>query len=310
MTRSPQALMARLRGVIAFAPTPFGHDDERLDLDSLASHLDWLCRADVKNIVVCGGVGEFFALDEGEFVGVVQTAVAAVGGRATLLAGVGHGTRQACRLAEHAARAGVDGLMVNPTYFLQPSDEGWYAHYHTLAKAAGLGLMVFNTAATAHSADSLERLVTIPEVVAFKDEQADFRLLGELIDRVGDRLIWINGMAEVLLRPYVALGAVGVTSGLVNLDPALSLRIWDAALAGRSAELGDLLRGGVRQLARLRERRPGNSIMIIKHALDMLGRAGGGAGRKPLMPLAAEDRMELSTLLARMGLLEPTRAHA
>jgi 5-dehydro-4-deoxyglucarate dehydratase len=308
VTTTPEQLKARLHGVIAFAPTPFDAH-EQLDVPSLMSHLDRLCRANVQTIVVCGGVGEFFALDEPEYVAVVRAAAQVIAGRATLLAGVGHFTRLACRLAEHAATAGVDGLMVNPTYFLQPADDGWGAHYRALAQAAGLGLMVFSTAGASYSPDALERLTEIPEVVAFKDELADFKLLGELIDRLDDRLVWINGMAELLLAPYVALGASAVTSGLVNIAPALSLSIWDAAAEGRWADLQSLLRGGVRRLARLRERRPGYQIMVIKEALNLLGRPGGGTGRRPLMPMMTDDRHELRELLASMALLEPTVVH-
>ncbi len=296
MSLSPPQLKHKLRGVIAFAPTPF-QPDETLDLNSLSNHLDFLCRSNVKTIVVCGGVGEFFALDDAEFGEVVRASVSAVAGRATLLAGIGASTRRACALAECAASAGVDGLMVNPIHFLRPSEDGWVAHYDALARAAGLGLMVFSTAGVTYSADGLGRLAEIPEVIAFKDELGDLKLFGELVDRLGDRLTWINGMAETWLAPYVSLGAQGVTSGMVNVVPELSLELWDAAIGSRWGDLAKLLHRGPRQLARLRERRNGYPIVVIKEALNLLGRPGGGVARLPLVPLAEEDREELRSIL-------------
>ncbi len=307
MNLTPNALSTRLRGVIAFAPTPF-HADERLDLDSLARHVDFLCQSGVKSIVVCGGVGEFFALNYAEHRDVVHTAVESAMGRAIVLAGVGQSTGEACRIAERAAKAGVDGLMVNPMYFIQPSPDGWYSHYAALARATGLGLMVFSTSGASHSPDSLERLAEIPEVVAFKDELGDLKLFGEIVDRISERLVWVNGMAELMLAPYISLGAQAVTSGMINLSPPLSQAIWDAAVEGRLTDLQALLRGGPRRLARLRERRAGYPIMVIKEALNMLGRPGGGFGRLPLTPLLPADGDELRELLATMGLREPAIA--
>jgi 5-dehydro-4-deoxyglucarate dehydratase len=296
MSLTPSELQQQLRGVIAFVPTPF-RTDEALDLDSLAAHLDFMCRSHVQTIVVCGGVGEYFALDDAEFGEVVRTSAAVVGGRASLLAGVGASTRRACALAECAASAGVDGLMVNPVHFLRPSEEGWFAHYRALAQAAGLGLMVFSTAGVSYAPDSLERLAEIPEVIAFKDELGDLKLFGELVERLGDRLTWINGMAETWLAPYVSLSAQAVTSGMVNVVPDLSHAIWDAASTSCWRELQKLLGGGPRALARLRERRNGYPIMVIKEALNLLGRPGGGAGRLPLLPLAEADREDLRSIL-------------
>src|SRR5690348_6670193 len=98
MSLSPSQLKGHLRGVLAFAPTPF-RPNEDLDLEGLAAHLDWLCQRGVRTIVVCGGVGEFFALDDAEYGEVVRTAVETIDRRAVVLAGVGHYTRRACALA-------------------------------------------------------------------------------------------------------------------------------------------------------------------------------------------------------------------
>ena len=46
----------------------------------------------------------------------------AAANRVPVLAGIGHSTRIACGLAEHAERCGADGLMINPVYFIEPSD--------------------------------------------------------------------------------------------------------------------------------------------------------------------------------------------
>src|SRR5205814_5302589 len=97
----PAELKQRLRGALAFAPTPFTADD-RLDGDGLARHVDFLCRSGVGALFVCGGVGEFFSLDGDEYRACMRIAVEAAGRRAPVLAGIGHSTRTACQLAAYA----------------------------------------------------------------------------------------------------------------------------------------------------------------------------------------------------------------
>ncbi len=297
----PEDLKRKLRGVLAFSPTPFTSDD-RVDHDGLAHHIDFLCRSGVHGIVVCGGTGEFFSLGLDEYRAVIRTAVEATGRRVPVLAGIGHSTRVACRIAEDAASAGADGLMINPFYFVEPSEDGALHHYRTLSRATGLGMLVFSTRGAVYTPAMVERLAEIDAVMAFKDEYGDLKMFIETKERLGDRLAWINGMAETLAAPYFAAGAQAFTSGIVNFAPQLSLAVWDAGAAGRWEELHDLVARKIRPLATLRERRKGYSIAVVKEAMNLLGMPGG-AVRSPLMPLDPRDREDLRAVLKELGLL-------
>src|SRR5437588_464927 len=102
---TPTELKQRLRGVLAFAPTPFTGDD-RLDGDGLGRHVDFLCRSGVGAVFVCGGVGEFFSLDPDEYRACMHIAVEAAAKRVPVVAGIGYSTRTACQLAAYAATVG------------------------------------------------------------------------------------------------------------------------------------------------------------------------------------------------------------
>jgi len=298
----PQELKGRLRGVIAFAPTPFTKDD-RVDYDGLASQVDFLCRSGADVVVACGGVGEFYALELDEYRQCISVATEAAGGRVPLLAGIGHSTRIACQLAEHAQNAGVDGLMINPLYFIEAPEAGLHRHYSELARAAGLGMMMFSTKGAVYSPAMVERLAEIDEVVALKDEWGDLRLFIETKERLGDRLAWINGMAEVMAAPYFAGGAAAFTSGIVNFAPALVRSVWHAGAAGEWDCLNELVATKIRPVARLRQRAPGHHITVIKEAMNMLGMPGGEV-RAPLVPLSGADRADLRQALVDLDLLQ------
>ena len=230
-------------------------------------------------------------------------ATEAAGGRVPLLAGIGHSTRIACQLAEHAQNAGVDGLMINPLYFIEAPEAGLHRHYSELARAAGLGMMMFSTKGAVYSPAMVERLAEIDEVVALKDEWGDLRLFIETKERLGDRLAWINGMAEVMAAPYFAAGAAAFTSGIINFAPALVRSVWNAGEVGDWDCLNELVATKIRRVARLRQRAPGHHITVIKEAMNMLGMPGGEV-RAPLVPLSGADRADLRQALVDLDLLQ------
>ncbi|MGQ0569237.1 MAG: dihydrodipicolinate synthase family protein, partial [Armatimonadota bacterium] len=291
----------RLRGVLAFTPTPFTQDD-RLDGDGLAHHVDFLCRSGAHVVVVCGGAGEFFSLDLDEYRTAIRIAVEAVARRVPVLAGIGFSTRVACGLAEHAESVGADGLMINPMYFVEASDDGIVRHYQALSRATRLGMMVYSTKGSVATPAIMRRLAEIDAVVALKDEYGDLKTFGEMVEEFGERLAWVNGMAELLAAPYFAAGAQAFTSGIVNFASRFTLAVWEAGAAGRWEELHALVAQKIRPLAVLRERRKGYAITVVKEAMNLLG-LPGGAVRSPLVPLAAEDRADLRKVLIELDLL-------
>lgn len=284
--------------MIAFAPTPFTTDD-RVDHDGLAAILDDLV-ASGGPVAVCGAVGEYAALDLDEYRAVIRTAVGAVAGRVPLLVGIGHGTRIAAGLAEDAARAGADGLMIDPFWFSEPADDGLVAHYRTLATAGGLGVIAFSTKGQQYQLDQLLRLAEVDGVVALKEEAGDAELFAAARERIGTRWAWINGMAELHVARYAALGADAFTSGLVNVAPHVTRDVRDAAAAGQWDRVGTLVER-VRPFAALRAKSPGYSTAVIKAAMAMLGKPGGGRVRPPLAPVTSADRDHLRELLPSLG---------
>ena len=268
------------------------HDDDRVDYDGLAQQVDFLCRSGAHVVVVCGGVGEYFSLELDEYRECIRVGVEAAASRVPVLAGIGHSTRIACGLAEHAERCGADGLMINPVYFIEPSEDGMLRHYRELGRATSLGMMMFSTKNAVYSPAMVERLAEVENVVALKDEWGDLKLFIETKERLGDRLAWINGMAEVLAAAYFGAGAAAFTSGIVNFAPQLTLAVWEAGAAGNMDELHRLVAEQIRPLAKLRERRKGYHITVVKEAMNLLGLPGGNV-RSPLTPLAPEDRADL-----------------
>jgi 5-dehydro-4-deoxyglucarate dehydratase len=290
--------MTSLTGVLAFLPTPFTADGE-LDDTAVERQIDFLIRGGASSVVVAGGVGEFYALNADEHQRLVAGAVSAAAGRVPVIAGVGHSTAIATELAQQAVRRGAAALMVNPLYFVRPELRGVVEHYRRIGAAADTGLIIFSTADVMYGPDELEALAAVPEAIAVKDEYGDVAMFTRNRERMGERYTWINGMAEPLAWQYAAAGAEAMTSGLVNVEPALSIGIWAAAEAA-DRDRYDALMLRAEPILALRRSRPGYHTTVLKEAMAILGRATSRV-RLPLVPLYDEERVKLRSMLASVN---------
>ncbi len=217
---TPADLKRELRGVISFAITPFDQNHD-LDLEGLGRNIAAMAGSGVHLIAVTGAVGEFYALTLEEYQAVIRTSIEAAAGRVPVLGGIGHSTRIVCDLARYAEAHGAAGLLVNPLYFAAPGTEGFYQHHRALAQASNLGQIVFSTRGHPFDGESLARLADINNVVALKDELGDLGLFLGAVERLGDRIAWINGMAEPYTASYFAAGATSFTTGMANFAPEI-----------------------------------------------------------------------------------------
>jgi 5-dehydro-4-deoxyglucarate dehydratase len=298
----PEELKARLRGVLSFAITPFTENHE-LDADGLAVVIDNMCRSGIHFIVCAGGVGEFYALTMEEYRTVIRTSVQAANGRVPVLAGIGHCTRLACELARFAESEGAAGLMINPFYFADPDLDGLYRHYEALAKVSSLGQIIFSTGQFIYTPELVERLADINNIVGLKDEVGNLKTFVSTVERLGDRLAWINGMAEPLVAAYFACGATSFTTGVSNFSPEIPLSIYNAAEAKDYSMVRNLVAQKITRISQLRAKRKGYSTAVLKESMNLLGLPAGPC-RWPLSPLKAEDRQELKTILKNLKLLQ------
>jgi 5-dehydro-4-deoxyglucarate dehydratase len=291
-----------LRGVIAFAPTPFG-DDGAVDIDGVQTVVSSLAKHGGP-VAVCGSVGEYPALDPHEIQAVIAASVDAVDGAVPLIAGIGQGAAVAPHIAEAAAKAGASGVLVCPFMFSEPATDGLVEHFRRLADVSGLGLIVYSTDGQVYSLEQLLALAELDAVVGLKDEWGDLRLFSQARERIGERWAWINGMAELQAAQYSVLGADAFTSGLINVAPHLTLAV-SAAIERQDWAGLRLLATRIGPFSAMRARRPGYSTAVIKEAMAMQGQPGGGRVRPPFSQVAPDDRNELASVMRSLAAAPP-----
>ena len=296
-------LDAALAGISGILVTPYDGAGE-IAPARLAPILDRALGAGLHMPVVNGNTGEFYALTTDEAVVMVQEVAALVDGRAPLLAGVGRGVRDACRLARASAEAGAAALMVHqpPDPFVSP--RGTVDYLKAVADAGrGLPLMLYlrnDAIGTAAIAD----LCAVEGVKGVKWATPNPQKLADAIAACDPAITWVGGLAEVWAPAFYAVGARGFTSGLINLWPERSLAIHAALEAGDYAEARRLI-AGMRAFEDVRaEEGNGTNVTGVKAALMALGQDCGPTRPPSAWPLTAAQEGRMRAFLAESGLLE------
>ncbi len=285
-------------------PRPFGRalcamitpltDAGALDLDGAQRLADRLVTEGCDGLVLSGTTGESPTTTDAEKAALVTAVREAVGGRASVVAGVGtFDTRHTIELALAAEKAGADGLLVVSPYYSRPPQDALEAHFREVADASGLPLVLYDIpgrTGTRIEPDTLIRLAGHPRIVAVKDCSYDFLGAQKVLDRT--ELAYYAGCDEHNLALY-AVGAAGYVSTVANVVPAQLRAVLDAFEAGDTPVAARLQRRATRLIEPMMSAGlPGT--VTAKALLNALGLPAGPV-RAPLRPADRETVDELLT---------------
>lgn len=290
-------------GPLAFPITPFNADGS-LDLNTFREHLHWLLLHEPPALFVACGAGEFPSLAVNECRQLVEAAVETVGPDLPVYAGAGQGLPLAKQFARAAEEAGASGLLVFPPYLIRGEQDGLIGYYGGLAEATSLPLVIYQRANAVFEIETVLRLMEIPTIVGLKDGVGEIERIQGLVNTVGSRLTYFNGMptAETYQPAYAAMGVTNYSSAIFNFVPEISWA-FNRALVSHDEELaGRLMRSFFLPLAELRSHVKGYAVALVKAGVET--RWGPvGPVRAPLVDVTKEHRDALSEVIDR-GLAE------
>ncbi len=119
MSLNEAALRDALATVVVVPVTPLRADGSP-DWDTYAALTGRLLDGGITVITPNGNTGEFYALSQAEARQAVETAARAAGGRAELLAGIGHDIAAATEAARHARDHGARMIMIHQPAWRSP----------------------------------------------------------------------------------------------------------------------------------------------------------------------------------------------
>ena len=293
---------AMFNGLLFFPITPYQSDGE-VDVAELAAHVCRGVDAGAGGVFVACGTGEFSALEQEEYSGVVRAAVEAVAGRVPVFAGAGGPARTARRFADRAKDAGASGILLLPPYLTEASGHGLVG-YVRAATREDLPTIVYNRANARFDEESALTVARLPQVTGFKDGAGDLDLMVRIVRAVRDKgndpsFLFFNGMptAEVTQRAYRAIGVPLYSSAAFAFAPQVALAYYDALERDDQDTLAALEAAFYHPLARLRAKGAGYAVSLIKAGVELAGHPSGGV-RPPLTDVPAPHREELARIIA------------
>jgi 4-hydroxy-tetrahydrodipicolinate synthase len=208
--------------------TPFTADGSP-DLEAAQRLAVHLVEQGHDGLVVSGTTGESATTSDQEKAQLIAAVVAAVGERASIVAGVSTpDTAHSVELARQARTAGADGVLVVTPYYTKPPQSGILAHITAIADAAEVPVMLYDIPGRCGVKLAPETILRAAEhigVVALKDASGDFA--------AGSRIMASTDLAfycgdDHLTLPWLALGAVGTVSVVAQVASAQYRTLIDA----------------------------------------------------------------------------------
>jgi 4-hydroxy-tetrahydrodipicolinate synthase len=284
--------------VLTAIVTPFRADGS-VDLDRFRELAEFLVENGSDGIVVCGTTGESPTLRDGEKFELWETAVEALGGRATVVAGTGtYDTAHSIHLTERATEIGVDALLVVTPYYNRPPQRAIVAHFEAIADASDRPIVAYNIPSrvvTNIEPETIERLAQIPTVRAVKQANGDLEQARQI---PGFGLDLYAG-DDYLTLPFLELGGLGVISvhaHVVGPQVKEMVRAFHGGDRERAKEI-DAQLAPAYDLLKVQ-----TNPIAIKAALNLRGHDVGGL-RLPLVEANAEEVEQVRSCLERLGAL-------
>jgi 4-hydroxy-tetrahydrodipicolinate synthase len=287
--------------VLTAMVTPF-REDGAVDLDRFRELCLHLVGNGSDGLVVAGTTGEAPTLTDEERFELFETAVDAVGGRATVIAGTGtYSTAHSVHLTAGAHERGVDGFLVVTPYYNKPPPRGTVEHFRAIADASDKPIIVYNIpqrVVVNLEPETIIQLAEIPSVQAVKQATEDVSQARRIVSETDLDLYAGN---DDLVYPFLELGGVGgvcVHTHLVGTRVKEMIRRFrDGDHEGAKA-IDEELKPVIEALAVTTNPIP------VKAALNLLGHEVGGL-RLPLLEATEDEADVVREALERAGLLAP-----
>ncbi|OOF92827.1 hypothetical protein ASPCADRAFT_517648 [Aspergillus carbonarius ITEM 5010] len=245
-------------GVWCPAVTFFDHTTDTLDLAAQHKYYSYLSTTGLAGLVILGTNSEAFLLTREERAQLIATARSAVGPNYPLMAGCGaHSTKQVLELANDAAAAGANYILVlPPAYFGKATTPAVVKRFFLdVARQSPLPVVVYNFPGVCNGVDlDSETISAIVKESARESPNGVSNVVGVKLTcgSVGkitrlaatfekDQFAIYGGQSDFLIGG-LAVGSAGCIAAFANVFPKTAARIYDLYTEGKVEEAVQLQR--------------------------------------------------------------------
>ncbi len=240
--------MFQPEGVYVAMITPFDQNG-RVNEDVLRQITEFAINAGVDGLFPVSSVGEAVHLSFEEKIRSMQIVADQAQGRVKITPGVGSSySGEAILLAENAAKAGCDAVVIAPPYFYQMSQEMVENYFETIIDASPLPSILYNIPLFTQPIDYdvVKRLSRRKKVVAMKDSSGSMVDMVHFMDKVkiaGEETVFLTGREETFF-PCLMAGAKGCMTATSGILPEIMVEIYQAWKKGdyvRAREVQEII---------------------------------------------------------------------
>jgi len=277
--------------------TPFNEKGE-VDYDQAKKLALALMDSGSEGLVVVGTTGESPTLVRDEEYELFRVVKEAIGDRGAVIAGTGsNSTAEAVSATKGAEKIGVDGCLLVVPYYNNPTQEGLYRHFKTIADNTSLPCILYNVPSrTVRSltVDTIVRLSEIDNIIGVKEASADMQQVSHTISRTRDDFyVWSGNDSDTLnILALGGYGVISVASHLVGKQISEMIYAFLDGETGKAAEIHRHLLPLVNTLFIVANPIP------VKYAVNQVGFRVGGT-RLPLCEPDEKTAAQIMDVVAK-----------
>lgn len=204
-------------------------EEENVREDDMRRLMRWHLSEGFTGFYLTGGTGEGPVLQKETRKKIVEIAKDEIGDKGKLIVHVGAiDLRTAVELAEHAAKAGADGVSSVPPFFFHYGEREITEYYRAIAESCGLPVLMYASplSGVTITVDMVDRFLDIPGTIGVKWTSYDYFNMHRIKALRGGNVNVMNGPDETLLCG-LSMGADGGIGATYNVMPKVIEAVYD-----------------------------------------------------------------------------------
>lgn len=286
------------KGILGFPTAPFKNDGG-IDEKALEENIKYLIKEDLSAIFIACGSGEFQSLSKKEYEQMVEIAVSVTNKQVPVYTGVGGNIQEALNQTVISEKAGADGYLILPPYLIEGEQEGIYEYYRSIIENTNLNSIIYQRDNAVSNLNTVTKLAELPQLIGLKDGHGNMELNIELVQNLGDRFEWMNGMpfAEITMPSYYHMGFETYSSAMSNYIPHISRMYFEALKNNDKETLHNLYKDVLLPINDIRKKKKGYAVSLIKAGMEIMGFNVGQSVRAPVVEVNREHYKELEGIV-------------
>jgi 4-hydroxy-tetrahydrodipicolinate synthase len=293
--------MKNFKAVMTALVTPFKEGE--VDYGSLESLVRHQLANGVEGFVVNGTTAESPTLTDDEVEKIFKVIRSLVGPQIPLIVGTGsNSTERTVEASKKAQAWGADAVLVVVPYYNKPPQRGLVKHFTAVAKSISIPLILYNVPGrtiTALSADSIQELSRVQNIVGIKEASGNIEFAKEISEKTGPEFILLSGDDGTYVE-FLKAGGHGVISVASHVIPKEMVQWRKQAAEGKTEEA----RAGIQKNLKLIDHLFVEANPIpVKMALYQMGVIKSPELRLPLVTMAEDLAQKMKQELKTVGVL-------